>query len=144
MNKLISGRLAYISISVLLLIISALIVTKVFNESIVFFYSPSEVLTVQPRDKFRLGGVVKEESIKVVAANTYEFVITDFAKEITIKYTGVLPTLFKEGQGAIAFGQMDGDKFSAEEILAKHDENYMPKEVADSLKKNGFWKNSSN
>jgi cytochrome c-type biogenesis protein CcmE len=142
MTKLISSRLIYILVSLLLLIISILITAKVFNESIVYFYSPSDVITIHPKDNFRLGGLIKNDSIKTLAPNTVDFIVTDLENEISVRYIGIVPTLFKEGQGAIAYGKMLEGKFIAQEILAKHDENYMPKEIAESLKTNGLWKNN--
>jgi cytochrome c-type biogenesis protein CcmE len=118
-------------------IASALILTA-FKENILFYKSPSEVLAGDyPKARnFRIGGMVKEGSIvKSTNSLEVEFVVTDYAKDVKVKYSGLLPDLFRDDQGMIAIGQLDKDGlFQAEEILAKHDENYMPPEVAASLK----------
>ncbi len=110
-----------------------------FNENLMFFFSPSEVVAGEaPSDNmFRLGGMVVEGSV-VRPGNdlTIRFDLTDFEKTVTVQYTGILPDLFREGQGIVSRGQLSDDGvFVAEEVLAKHDENYMPPEVAASLKK---------
>ncbi|HHL32489.1 MAG TPA: cytochrome c maturation protein CcmE [Oceanospirillales bacterium] len=109
-----------------------------FNENILFYKSPSEVLAgdyPQARN-FRIGGMVKKGSInKSTTSLEVNFVVTDYAQDIKVHYTGLLPDLFRDDQGMIAIGQLDGNGiFQAEEILAKHDENYMPPEVAASMK----------
>jgi len=112
---------------------------NVFRDNIVFFFSPTQVLASEaPRDRtFRLGGLVEEGSIKREDDGlTVHFVVTDTAKNIPVTYKGILPDLFREGQGVVAQGRLgDGGTFMASEVLAKHDENYMPPEVADALKK---------
>ena len=108
------------------------------EDSIVFFYSPSDVAEkhIKPGQLIRLGGLVEEGSVKRGENTTVEFTVTDTAKTIAVRYTGVLPDLFREGQGIIAMGQFNNTGlFVAEEVLAKHDENYMPPEVADALEK---------
>ena len=118
-------------------IASALILTA-FEENILFYKSPSEIMSGDyPKARiFRVGGMVKKGSIvKSSTSLEVEFLVTDYAKDIKVKYTGLLPDLFRDDQGTIAIGQLDKDGvFQAEEILAKHDENYMPPEVAASLK----------
>ena len=118
-------------------IASALILTA-FKENILFYKSPSEIMSGDyPKARnFRVGGMVKKGSIvKSSTSLDVEFLVTDYAKDIKVKYTGLLPDLFRDDQGMIAIGQLDNDGvFQAEEILAKHDENYMPPEVAASLK----------
>jgi cytochrome c-type biogenesis protein CcmE len=120
--------------------LSVALVTKVFNESILFFYTPSEVLEKKPSKIFRLGGLVKDGSIRKEADGQVLFIVTDYEAEIEVCYHGILPALFKENQGVVALGQLVDGGFTAKEILAKHDENYMPKEVADKLKKNKYWR----
>ncbi len=109
-----------------------------FNQNLMYFYSPSEVLAgdAPKGHMFRVGGLVSDGSVKRLANDlTVHFDVTDQAKSVTVEYTGILPDLFREGQGIIAHGKLrDDGVFVADEVLAKHDENYMPPEVAASLK----------
>ncbi len=109
-----------------------------FNQNLMFFYAPSEVVAGDaPRDHtFRLGGLVTVGSVQRLPNGlTTRFDVTDNVKTVTIEYTGILPDLFREGQGIVAHGRLNaGGTFIADEVLAKHDENYMPPEVAASLK----------
>jgi cytochrome c-type biogenesis protein CcmE len=110
---------------------------KTFNENLLYFFSPTDVIAGKaPKEKsFKLGGLVKDKSVARKDLDV-EFVITDNENEFVVKYTGILPDLFREGQGIIATGKINSDNiFIASEILAKHDENYMPPEVAATLKK---------
>jgi cytochrome c-type biogenesis protein CcmE len=112
------------------------------EDSIVFFYSPSDVAEkrIKPGQRIRLGGLVEEGSVKRGEKTTVQFTVTDTAKTITVMYTGVLPDLFREGQGVVTEGKLGSDGvFIADSVLAKHDENYMPPEVAEALKKQGVW-----
>ena len=108
-----------------------------FNQNLMYFYSPSEVLVGDaPKDHmFRVGGLVADGSVQRLANDlTVSFDVTDQLKLVTVEYTGILPDLFREGQGIIAHGKLrDDGVFVADEVLAKHDENYMPPEVAASL-----------
>jgi cytochrome c-type biogenesis protein CcmE len=110
-----------------------------FQENLLYYYSPSDVAAGKaPAERtFRVGGMVPEGSFKRAQGSLEaKFVLTDFQHQVTVSYTGVLPDLFREGQGVIARGRLDPNGlFVAEEVLAKHDENYMPPEVAESLKK---------
>jgi cytochrome c-type biogenesis protein CcmE len=110
-----------------------------FNQNLMFFYAPSEVIAGDaPVDHpFRLGGLVTTGSVKRLPNGlTTQFDVSDNKKTVTIEYTGILPDLFREGQGIVAHGKLNADGvFIADEVLAKHDENYMPPEVADALKK---------
>lgn len=110
-----------------------------FQDNLLYFYSPSDVVEGKaPKDRvFRVGGMVPEGSFSRPAGSLEaHFELTDYAHNVKVSYTGVLPDLFREGQGVIARGRMTPEGvFVAEEVLAKHDENYMPPEVADSLKK---------
>ncbi len=118
--------------------IAATLSAFALQQNMTYLYSPSEVETGDaPHDgRFRLGGVVLEHSINRERDSlTVDFVVTDRFKTIPVKYTGVLPDLFREGQSIIATGQMQGGDFVASEVLAKHDETYMPKEVADAIAK---------
>jgi cytochrome c-type biogenesis protein CcmE len=113
------------------------------RDSIVFFYSPSEVaeLQIAPGQRFRLGGLVENGSVVRDEGTTIRFIITDQAKTLPVTYTGVLPDLFGEGQGVVAEGVLEPDGvFHADNVLAKHDENYMPPEVAKKLKERGVWR----
>jgi cytochrome c-type biogenesis protein CcmE len=105
-----------------------------------FFFDPSQVVAgeVKPGERFRLGGMVSKGSFQRQAGSLeVSFVVTDYKHELPVKYTGVLPDLFREGQGVVAHGRMDkAGVFVADEVLAKHDEKYMPPEVERSLKKN--------
>ncbi len=110
-----------------------------FNQNLMFFYAPSEVIAGEaPADHpFRLGGLVTVGSVQRLPNGlTTRFEVTDNVKTVAVEYTGILPDLFREGQGIVARGQLNaGGTFIADEVLAKHDENYMPPEVAASLKK---------
>ncbi len=113
------------------------------RDAIVFFYTPSEIAakSIAPGQRFRLGGLVAKGSVKRLAEPTVTFTVTDLERTTPVSYTGQLPDLFREGQGVIAEGALDAQgQFLADTVLAKHDENYMPKEVADALKAKGVWK----
>lgn len=118
-------------------IATALMVTA-FQENLLYFYSPSQVASGEAplNHSFRLGGLVAKSSVRRESSTLdVNFIITDNAKHIPVKYTGILPDLFREGQGIIARGKLGADgTFSADEVLAKHDENYMPPEVSEALK----------
>ena len=120
--------------------VTGVCVVLALQQNLTFFYAASDTL---PVDKIiRLGGLVKEGSIHKTGA-TYQFTIHDPAGEKTISYTGLLPDLFREGQGVLAEGHWTSEKiFVAQRLLAKHDETYIPREVVDSLKKKGLWKNA--
>ena len=116
------------------------------RDGINFFRSPSEVLQRPPDENeiFRIGGLVQEDSLIRGSGTVIYFTVTDGNKSVPVEYSGILPDLFAEGQGMIATGKYIGEKFIASEILAKHDENYMPKEVIDTLKEQGLYKNNDN
>jgi cytochrome c-type biogenesis protein CcmE len=113
-----------------------------FQDNIVFFYSPSQLQTQQVGERnFRLGGLVEQGSVrKLTDGVTTEFRVTDTAHTIDVRYRGQLPDLFREGQGVVAEGKLTGGVFVAREVLAKHDENYMPPEVSEALKQAGVYK----
>jgi cytochrome c-type biogenesis protein CcmE len=116
------------------------LVLYAIRDSVVFFYTPSEILEKQVAagTRIRLGGMVEDGSWKKADATFNEFVVTDTIKSIKVVYRGVVPDLFREGQGVVSEGVVDAaGVFVADTVLAKHDENYMPKEVADSLKAKG-------
>jgi cytochrome c-type biogenesis protein CcmE len=138
-------RLFLIGTGVGVLAIAAALVLAALRDSIVFFNSPTDLVEkrVEPGTRIRLGGLVKTGS--VIRGDNVEvrFAVTDGNREIAVAYAGALPDLFREGQGVVAEGTFDGaGLFRADTILAKHDETYMPKEVADALKKQGHWKDS--
>ncbi len=132
-------RLAAVVGGLALLAVAAALVLNAFQSNLVFFFSPTQVAAKEaPLDKtFRIGGMVLEGSLKRRADGlTVDFVVTDTAKDIPVTYTGILPDLFKEGKGVVTQGRLGPDGvFRASEVLAKHDENYMPPEAADALKK---------
>jgi cytochrome c-type biogenesis protein CcmE len=120
-----------------------------FRDQLIFFYTPTELYTSMAENRFergrevRLGGLVKEGSIYRTKSGKTGFIITDLTHEVHASYTGLLPALFREGQGVVAQGQFnDKDTFVARTILAKHDENYMPREVVDALQKSGRWQHA--
>jgi cytochrome c-type biogenesis protein CcmE len=117
-------------------------VLNALNDSIVFFNSPTDVVEkkVQPGARIRLGGLVQPGSVVKSENLRVRFEVTDGNKEIPVTYQGILPDLFREGQGVVAEGALDGSGvLKADTVLAKHDERYMPREVADALKKQGHW-----
>ncbi len=119
------------------------LVLYALRDNIVFFYGPSELAQKPPKigQRLRIGGLVKQGSLVREGGETVRFAVTDTKQEIEVTYTGVLPDLFREGQGVVAEGAISQDRlFHADTILAKHDERYMPKEVADALKKQGVWR----
>lgn len=125
--------------------IAAGLVLFALRDTIVFFYTPSDISekSIQPGQRLRLGGLVEEGSWKRGEGTVNAFVITDTIKTIPVTYNGQLPDLFREGQGVVAEGVIDaGGTFKADTVLAKHDENYMPKELADSLKEKGVWQHT--
>lgn len=127
-----------------MLCIGVALILKVFNDNAVFYFSPSEIAKSTfkiPAKPFRLGGLVKSGSISHTTQERIRFIVTDLEQDVTVEYTGLIPSLFQEEQGTVVLGTFNKDNiFIATELLAKHDENYMPKEVADSLKKSGKWK----
>ena len=119
------------------------LVLYAMRDSIVFFYSPSEVAKMQitPGQRFRLGGLVATGSVVRGEGTTVRFAVTDKVTTLLVTYTGVLPDLFREGQGVVAEGVLGADgTFQADNVLAKHDEKYMPPEVAKKLKEQGVWR----
>jgi len=121
----------------------AALVVAALKDNVLYFYSPSDVVTkhVQPGVDFRIGGLVEKGSVVKGPKAAIHFVVTDGRARVPVAYDGVLPDLFREGQGVVAMGALtDGGTFNASEILAKHDEKYMPPEVVDALKRSGHWK----
>jgi cytochrome c-type biogenesis protein CcmE len=125
---------------VAILSIAALLVMFAFRESIVFFHTPSDVAEkkIAAGQRFRLGGLVADGSVKRAEGTTVQFAVTDTLATVNVTYTGILPDLFREGQGVVTEGKLGPDGlFVADTVLAKHDENYMPPEVAKSLEERG-------
>ena len=135
-------RLGFIGLGLALLAGAAVLALRAFEESIVFFYSPSEILAKSPTAdrRLRIGGLVEAGSVERAADATVRFRVTDLTTAVPVSYRGILPDLFREGQGVIAEGHYRDGGFVADEVLAKHDETYMPPEVAAALKKSGQWK----
>ena len=131
-------RLALVAVALAGLGVAAALVLNAFRSNLVFFFSPSQVFSKEApvAKNFRLGGLVEKGSLRREADGlTVEFIVTDTAKDIHVRYTGILPDLFREGQGMVAQGKLGDDGvFYADEVLAKHDEKYMPPEVAAALK----------
>ena len=109
-----------------------------FSDNLVFFYTPSQMQELKPEGMARLGGLVETGSVDK-QGQEITFSVTDGTAQLRVHYSGELPTLFREGQGVVAQGILVGGVFKAENILAKHDENYMPPEVAKALKESGYW-----
>ena len=123
-----------------LLGIAAMLVLGALRDNIVFFYTPSEIIQSDRSSlqQLRLGGLVKDGTVKIEGMQSV-FIVTDGNVDITVRYNNALPSLFREGQGVVAEGQIENGIFMAQNVLAKHDENYMPAEVADKLKQQGVW-----
>ncbi len=134
-------RFVWVAVGVATLAVAVTLVLRAFNSNLVFFFTPSEVSANKaPKDRtFRLGGLVTAGSVqRNTDGLTVAFTVTDTVQTIPVSYTGILPDLFKEGKGVVAQGKLGADGvFRASEVLAKHDENYMPPEAAEALKRAG-------
>jgi cytochrome c-type biogenesis protein CcmE len=139
-----SKRLVIIACIAALLGIAVILVLGALRNNIVFFYTPSEInqSKLQSGQQLRLGGLVKEGSVEIEGMQSV-FIVTDGIVDITVKYDNALPSLFREGQGVVTEGQIENGVFIAQNVLAKHDENYMPAEVAEKLKEQGVWQDGS-
>jgi cytochrome c-type biogenesis protein CcmE len=136
-------RLALIGSALGVLVVAVGLVLAALKDSIVFFNSPTDVVAkhVAPGTRMRLGGLVKPGSVTRGGDLAVRFDVTDGENTIVVAYQGILPDLFREGQGVVTEGVLQpSGAFKADTVLAKHDENYMPKEVADALKRSGHWK----
>jgi cytochrome c-type biogenesis protein CcmE len=133
-------RIQLIVIAIFFLIIATSLIGFAFKDGIEFFRSPTQVISeeISENEIFRIGGLVKENSL-IKDGDKIAFIVTDRTNDVAVKFTGILPDLFSEGTGMIATGSLKLKVFHATEILAKHDENYMPKEVADALKEQGVF-----
>jgi cytochrome c-type biogenesis protein CcmE len=136
-------RLYVVLLGMVTLGAAAALVLLAFEDNLVFFYSPTDLAAreIAPEMRVRLGGLVEEESTERAPDGlTIAFRVTDLVAAVPVRFTGVLPDLFREGQGVVVEGRMGPDGvFVADSVLAKHDENYMPPEVAEALKKSGQW-----
>ena len=134
-------RFIWVAVGIATLAVAVALVLRAFNSNLVFFFTPTEVSQNKaPKDRtFRIGGLVTEGSVQRKPDGlTVAFTVTDTMQSIPVRYTGILPDLFKEGKGVVAQGRIGGDGvFTASEVLAKHDENYMPPEAAEALKRAG-------
>ena len=139
-------RLTLIGAALAMIAAALSLVSLAMRDTIVFFHTPSEVrsMGVTPGTRFRLGGLVEEASIQRGPDQVIAFRIEDASEVVDVRYRGLLPDLFREGQGVVAEGMLDpGGIFQADTVLAKHDENYMPREVADALKGQGHWQGAA-
>jgi cytochrome c-type biogenesis protein CcmE len=139
-------RLIMIGASLGVLAIAAALVLSALSSSIVFFNSPTDVVEkhIAPGTRIRIGGLVKDGSVQRGADLRIKFDVTDGKSDIAVRYQGIVPDLFREGQGVVAEGKLEGGALVADTVLAKHDERYMPKEVVDALKKSGRWQEGVN
>ncbi len=137
-------RLGVVLFSLLVMGLAATLLLRSFQDNLIFFYTPTQwqAKSVQPgfiaAREMRIGGIVKQGSLRDHAGEI-RFIITDLMHEMPVTYRGMVPSLFRENQGVVAQGKLDHGVFRASTILAKHDENYMPKEVVDQLKASGRW-----
>jgi cytochrome c-type biogenesis protein CcmE len=135
-------RLSLIGLAGGVLALALGLVLYAMNDTIVFFHAPADLAAkgVQPGTRFRLGGLVKEGSVTRGPNGQVTFEITDARSSVPVRYQGILPDLFREGQGVVTEGVLEpSGAFRAETVLAKHDETYMPREVADALRRQGHW-----
>ena len=135
-------RSTLVGIALGILGLAAALVLSALRDTIVFFHSPTEISerTISPGTRIRIGGLVKEGTVRREGFEV-RFEVTDGARSMPVVFRGVLPDLFREGQGVVAEGVLESSQlFRADTVLAKHDENYMPREVVDALKKQGVWK----
>ena len=141
LSKKVKSRIIFLIFSLLLATVIIFLILKSLEENVVYFFSPSEIYdkpNISLNKKIRIGGLVKEDSISK-DQTSIKFIITDLKKEIIVSYNGSVPNLFSEGKGVIAEGELKDKKyFVADKILAKHDENYMPPEVAKVLEKSNY------
>ena len=135
-------RLTLIGIAGAVLAVAVALVLFALSDRIVFFNSPSDIVanTPPPGQRIRLGGLVVDGSVNKGPDGRVDFAVTDGGASVNVSYRGILPDLFREGQGVVVEGTMIGGAFAADSVLARHDENYMPPEVAAALKKQGVWR----
>jgi cytochrome c-type biogenesis protein CcmE len=135
-------RVQVIALAAVALVVSTALIGYAMRDGINFFRSPSEVMAAppQPTETFRIGGLVEDGTLQRGQGETIRFVVTDGGASVPVEFRGVLPDLFGEGQGMVGTGRFVEGVFVASEILAKHDETYMPKEVSDALKEQGIYR----
>ena len=137
-------RLSFVALGAVILGVAASLILFAFEDNIVFFLSPTEITDkllkngINPQQRLRIGGLVKKGSVIKGKVNRFE--VTDLKTSVVVEFKGLLPDLFREGQGIVAEGHFNNTVFTATEVLAKHDEKYMPPELAEALKKSGKWK----
>ena len=142
MNARKRRRLAFVVTLLLGGAAAAVLVISALQDNVLYFYSPSDVYAkkVSAGTAFRVGGLVKKHSVKHDGEMRMQFVVTDGARDVPVDYKGDVPSLFREGQGVVAIGRLNpAGVFVADQVLAKHDEKYMPPEVVDALKRSGEW-----
>jgi len=139
LTKKVKKRVSFLSLLIIFTIIAVIFILKSLNNNILYFKSPTDIKLGQDiilNKQIRVGGMVKKDSLEI-DSNEIKFIITDFKNELIVSYTGTVPNLFTEGKGVVAEGELkDKNFFEADRILAKHDENYMPPELKDIMKKN--------
>lgn len=135
-------RIQVIALAAVALVVSTALIGYAMRDGINFFRAPSQVMAEPPAptEVFRIGGLVEEGTLERGQGETVRFRVTDGGASVPVTYTGVLPDLFDEGQGMVGTGRYINGTFEASEILAKHDESYMPREVVDALKEQGVYK----
>ena len=136
-------RLTMIGGAGAVLALAAMLITYALRDNIVFFLGPTDLSekNIAAGTRLRIGGLVKAGTVEREQGQTIRFVVTDGKSDIAVSYTGLVPDLLREGQGVVAEGVVEAvGRFRADSVLARHDENYMPREVADTLKKQGQWK----
>jgi cytochrome c-type biogenesis protein CcmE len=138
-------RLILIGSSLGVLAIAAVLVLSAMSDSIVFFNSPTDIAEkhIAPGTRIRVGGLVKPGSVQRGENLNIRFEVTDGKSDVTVRYQGIVPDLFREGQGVVTEGRLEAGGIAADMVLAKHDERYMPREVVDALKKTGRWEESA-
>ncbi|WP_420547667.1 cytochrome c maturation protein CcmE [Curvivirga sp.] len=140
------ARMTVVFAGLAMLGVSVALALLAFEDNIVFFYGPTEIVEqgVEPGQNFRLGGLVKEDSVSLANDGvTNLFIVTDNNADVQVAFKGILPDLFREGQGIVALGALNSEgRFIASEVLAKHDENYMPPEAVEAMKRAGTWKHT--
>ncbi|MEO1470018.1 MAG: cytochrome c maturation protein CcmE [Pseudomonadota bacterium] len=137
-----SQRIALLAGGAVAMLVVSVSVGFLYRDAFAFFMSPSDIAAAPPSPDqlLRIGGLVETGSLERGAGEEVRFAVSDGGASVTVAYVGILPDLFREGQGIVAEGYFRDGRFEAREVLAKHDENYVPKEVADALKKQGVWK----
>ena len=138
-------RLILIGSSLGVLAIAAALVLSAMSDSIVFFNSPTDIAEkhIAPGTRIRVGGLVKPGSVQRGENLNIRFEVTDGKHDVTVRYQGIVPDLFREGQGVVTEGKLEAGGIAADMVLAKHDERYMPREVSDALKKAGRWEETA-